>query len=93
MPSNNTSIFTLIAFILTASSVYFTNGIEKTVYIHLEEDSIMTSEFVSLAVVRELLETQERAFKEFIEFHTKSVKEEINTLRKYVDDIKTSLNL
>ena len=91
MPSNNASIFTLIAFIITSSSVYFTNGIEKTVYIHLEEDSTMTSEFVSLAVVRELLETQERAFKQFIEFHTNSVKKEINTLRKYVDDLKTSL--
>ena len=91
MPSNNASIFTLIAFIITSSSVYFTNGIEKTVYIHLEEDSTMTSEFVSLAVVCELLETQERAFKQFLEFHTNSVKEEINTLRKYVDDLKTSL--
>ena len=91
MPSNNASIFTLRAFIITSSLVYFTNGIEKTVYIHLEEDSTMTSEFVSLAVVRELLETQEKAFKQFIEFHTNSVKEEINTLRKYVDDLKTSL--
>ena len=93
MPSNNASIFTLIAFIITSSSVYFTNGIEKTVYIHLEEDSTITSEFVSLAVVRELLEMQERAFKQFIELHTNSVKEEINTLRKYVDDLKTSLVL
>ena len=91
MPPNNASIFTLIAFIITSSSVYSTNDIEKTVYIHLEEDSTMTSEFVSLAVVRELLETQERAFKQFIEFHTNSVKEEINTLRKHVDDLKTSL--
>ena len=73
MPSNNASIFTLIAFIITSSSVYFTNGIEKTVYIPLEEDAIMTSEFVSFAVVRELLETQERAFKHFIEFHTNNV--------------------
>ena len=91
MPSNDASIFTLIAFIITSSSVYSTNGIEKTVYIPLEEDSTMTSEFVSLAVVPELLETQERAFKQFTEFHTNSVKEEINTLRKYVDDLKTSL--
>ena len=91
MPSNNASIFTLITFIITFSSVYFTNGIEKTVYIPLEEDSTMTSEFVRLAVVGELLETQERAFKQFIEFHTNFVKGEINTSRKYVDDLKTSL--
>ena len=51
----------------------------------------MTSEFVSLVVVPELMETQERAFKQFTEFHTNSVKEEINTLREYVDDLKTSL--
>ena len=91
MPSNGASIFTLIAFIITSSSIYFTYGIEKTVYILVEEDSTMASEFVSLAVVRELLETQERAFKQFIEFHTNSVKEEINALRKYVDDLKMRL--
>ena len=51
----------------------------------------MASEFVSLAVVHELLETQKRAFKQFTEFHMDSVKEVINTLRKYVDDLKTSL--
>ena len=80
-----------MAFIIPSSSVYFTNGIEKTVYIPFEEDSTMASEFVSLAVVRELLETQERTFKQFIEFHKNSVKEVIKALRKYVDDIKTSL--
>ena len=42
-------------------------------------------------MVGELLETQERTFKQFIEFHTNSVKGEINTLRKYVVDLKTSL--
>ena len=51
----------------------------------------MSSEYVSLAVVRELLETQERVFKQFIELHTSSVKEEIHSLRKYVDDLKNSL--
>ena len=51
----------------------------------------MASEFVSLAVVRKLLETEERAFKQFIEFHTNSAKEEINASRKYVDDLKASL--
>ena len=52
----------------------------------------MASEFVSLAVlVHEHLETQERTFKQFIEFHTNSVNEEIKALRKYVDDLKTSL--
>ena len=42
-------------------------------------------------MVGELLETQERGFKQFIEFHTNIVKGEINTLRKYVDEPKTSL--
>ena len=51
----------------------------------------MASEYVSLAVVKELLETQERVFKQFIEFHRSSVKEEIASLRKYVDEVKTSL--
>ena len=51
----------------------------------------MASEYVSLAVVKELLETQERVFKQFKEFHTSSVKEEIASLRKYVDEVKTSL--
>ena len=51
----------------------------------------MSSEYVSLAVVRELLETQERVFKQFTEFHTSSVKEEIHSLGKYNDDLKTSL--
>ena len=70
---------------------YFTNGIEKTVCIPFEEASTMVSEFISLAVVCELLETQEREFKQFIEFHTDSVKEEINSLWKYVDNLKTDL--
>ena len=78
MPANNASIFTLIAFIITSSSAYFTNGIERTVYIPFEEDSTMATEFVSLAVVCQLLEMQERAFKQFIEFHIINVKEEIN---------------
>ena len=60
MPTKNTSIFTLIAFIITSISVYFTNGIEKTVYIPFEEDSTMLSELVNLAVVCELLEMQKR---------------------------------
>ena len=51
----------------------------------------MASEYVSLAVVKELLETQERVFKQFIKFHTRSVKEEITSLRKYADEVKTSL--
>ena len=69
------------------------DGIDKTVYIPFEEDSTMASEFVtcSLAVVLELLGTQERTFEQFIEFHMTNVKEEINALRKYVDDLKTIL--
>ena len=51
----------------------------------------MASEYVSLAVVKELLENQERVPKQFIEFHTSSVKEEITSLRKYADEVKTSL--
>ena len=51
----------------------------------------MSSEYVSLAVVCELLETQEIVFKQFIGLHTASVKEEIHSLRKYVDDLKNSL--
>ena len=50
----------------------------------------MASEYVSLAVVKELDKTQERLFKQFVEFHTSSVKEEITALRKYVDKVKTS---
>ena len=51
----------------------------------------MASEYVSLAVVKELDETQEILFKQFIGFHTSSVKEEITSLRKYVYKVKTSL--
>ena len=51
----------------------------------------MSSEYVSLAVVHELLKTQERVFTQFIEFHTSCVKEEIHSLRKYVEDLKSSL--
>ena len=46
---------------------------------------------LALAIVKELLEAQERVFKQFTEFHTSSVKEEITSLRKYVDEVKTSL--
>ena len=42
----------------------------------------MASEFVSLAVVEELLEMHEGTFKQFIEFNTNNVKEETNALRK-----------
>ena len=52
----------------------------------------MSSEVVSLAVVRELLVTQERAFRQSIELFTTIIKEEVSLLRKKVEDLKASLN-
>ena len=52
----------------------------------------MSSEVVSLAVVRELLVTQERAFRQSIELFTTIIKEEVSFLRKEVEDLKASLN-
>ena len=51
----------------------------------------MSAEFVTLAVVRELLETQERAFKQIMEFQMNAVKEEMKLLKKDVDELKSSL--
>ena len=53
----------------------------------------MATEFVSLSVVRELLGTLERTFKQFIEFHMNNVKEEIKALSKYVEDLKGKLGI
>ena len=50
----------------------------------------MLHEHASLAVVCEILEMQKRVFKQFIGFHTSSVKEEIHSLRQYVDELKTN---
>ena len=52
----------------------------------------MSSEVISLAVVRELLVTQERAFRQSIELFTTSIKEEVSFLRKEAKDLKASLN-
>ena len=52
----------------------------------------MSSEVLSLAVVRELLVTQERAFRQSIELFSTSIKEEVSFLRKEVKDLKASLN-
>ena len=52
----------------------------------------MSSEVVSLAVVRELFVTQERAFRQSIKRFTMSIKEEVSFLRKEVEDLKASLN-
>ena len=49
-------------------------------------------EYVTLAIVRELMETQERAFKQTIELYTNNVREEVKSIRKTVEDLKTSLN-
>ena len=51
----------------------------------------MSAEFVTLAVVRELLETQERAFKQIMEFQMNLVKEEMKLLKKDVNELKSSL--
>ena len=50
------------------------------------------SEQVTLATVRELLETQERTFKYTIELLTKNFKDDINEIKRTVEDLKTSLN-
>ena len=48
-------------------------------------------EYVTLAIVRELMETQERAFKQTIELYTSNVREDVKSVRKTVEDLKTSL--
>ena len=50
------------------------------------------SEVVTLSVVKELLATQERSFRQMIELMTNTIKEDINNIRKTVDDLKVSLN-
>ena len=51
----------------------------------------MNFEYVTLAIVRELMETQERGFKQTIELYTNSVREEVKSVKKTVKDLKTSL--
>ena len=50
------------------------------------------SEVVTLPVVKELLAMQERSFRQMIELMTNTIKEDINNIRKTVDDLKASLN-
>ena len=50
------------------------------------------SEVVILPVVKELLAMQERSFHQMIELMTNTIKEDINNIRKTVDDLKASLN-
>ena len=50
----------------------------------------MAPEFVSFTMVCELLETQERAFRQTIELYTRNFREEVSTLRRTVEDLKTS---
>ena len=52
----------------------------------------MSTEVVSLAVVKELISTQERAFRQTVEMFATNMKEDINSIRKTVDDLKCSLN-
>ena len=52
----------------------------------------MSTEVVSLAVVKELIATQERAFRQTVEMFATNMKEDINSIRKTVDDLKCSLN-
>ena len=56
-------------------------------YIYFLVLFVKMSEQVTLATVRELLETQERTFK-----YTKNFKDDINEIKRTVDDLKTSLN-
>ena len=51
----------------------------------------MNAEYVTLSIVRELMETQERAFKQTIELYTNNVREEVKSIRNIVEDLKTSL--
>ena len=52
----------------------------------------MSTEVLSLAVVKELISTQERTFRQTVEMFATNMKEDINSIRKTVDDLKCSLN-
>ena len=52
----------------------------------------MSTEVVSLAVVKELISMQERAFRQTAEMFATNMKEDINSIQKTVDDLKCSLN-
>ena len=50
-----------------------------------------SSQYVTLPIVRELLETQERSFKTMVQMFFESVKSEVRDIRKEVNDLKGSL--
>ena len=50
-----------------------------------------SSQYVTLPIVRELLETQERSFKTMVQMFFESVKSEVRDIRKEVIDLKESL--
>ena len=49
-----------------------------------------SSQYVTLSIVRELLETQERSFKTLVQMFFESVKSEVRDIRKEVIDLKES---
>ena len=51
----------------------------------------MNVEYIALAIFRELMETQERTFKQTIYLYTNCVREEVKSARKTVEDLETSL--
>ena len=51
----------------------------------------MSTEVVSFVVVKELISTQERAFRQTVEMFATNMKKDINSIRKTVDDLKCSL--
>ena len=52
----------------------------------------MSTEVVRFAVVKKLISMQECAFRQTIEMFATNMKEDINSIRKTVDDLKCSLN-
>ena len=49
------------------------------------------SEYVSLAVVKELLETQDRSYRTTLQIFVEDLKQKVRTIRKYIEDVKVSL--
>ena len=49
------------------------------------------SEYVSLTVVKELLETQDRSYRTTLQIFVEDMKQELRTIRKDVEDLKVSL--
>ena len=52
----------------------------------------MADEYVTMAMVRELLMTQERLFKQSIDILRQNHGEEMNGLRRTIEDLKQSLS-